>query len=381
MTPGAGNPIRVALVASTLGVGGAERVTADVLRRLSPARFDTRLFFLHEAGDTGRALFEAGFRGAERLARGRRDASALVRLVRRFHEFAPDVVVCLDHHNAMTLGRLAGIACGARAMVVASHATGLFGKAHMFGRSDRVLMAFTARVIAVSETHARFLRSREGLPVSSVTVIENGIDIGEFPPVDDVARAAARRSLGLDLSQPVILMIAAMRPEKAHESLLRAVASLRDRGRRATVLLAGDGERRGALEGLTASLALANDVHFLGIRRDVARLLHAADVVVLPSYGVVETLPLAVIEAMAVGIPVAASAVGSIPEIVRDGETGFLVPPGDDVALARCLTYILENPAASGRVGARGREMARGKYRIERTTARYEMLFEELVAA
>lgn len=375
------SPIRIALVASTLGVGGAERVTADVLRRLPRDRFDTRLYFLHEAGATGRALFEAGFRGGERIMRGDRDAAALWRLIGMFRRFSPHLVICLDHHDAMTLGRLAGIACGVRGTVVASHATGLVGRRRMFSVSDRVLMDFTSRVVAVSRTHARYLRAEEGLPVSTVTVIENGIDVDGFPPVDPAARAAARAALELGNEEFAILMVAAMRPEKAHESLLRAVSRLRSEGREVRALLAGDGERRGRLEALADSLGIAGNIRFLGVRRDVARLLHAADVVVLPSRGVVETLPLSVIESMAAGVPVVASTVGSIPEVVADGRTGFLVPPADDVALAARLAYILDHPGVARDVALRGRELARGRYRIERTVAGYETLFEELMAA
>ncbi len=372
--------IRVALVASTLGIGGAERVTADVIRRLPRDRFETRLFFLRDAGDAGRRLFEEGFAGIERIRNGA-TAASLYRMVRLFRSYRPDVVYCLDHHDAMTLGRLAGIASGARGMVVASHATGLVGRRTVFGVGDRVLMDFTARVVAVSETHARYLRTREGLSVTTVAVIENGIDVDRWPPVTAASRAEARTALDLAESDRVVAMIAAMRPEKAHEALLYATGALREAGLPVTVLLAGDGERRAALERLAGSLGVARDVRFLGVRDDVARLLHASDVVVLPSRNVVETLPLAVIEAMAVGVPVVASAVGSIPELVGDGETGLLMPPGDGVALAERLEYIFNNPARAAEMASRAQNRVRDRYRIEATAQRYGDLFEELVAA
>jgi glycosyltransferase involved in cell wall biosynthesis len=109
-------------------------------------------------------------------------------------------------------------------------------------------------------------------------------------------------------------------------------------------------------------------------------LLHAADVAVLPSHGVVETLPLAVIEAMAVGIPVVASEVGSMAELIRDGESGFLIPAADAVALAERLAHIFQDPAGARDMGTRGREVVRGRFSIERTVRSYETLFEELVA-
>ncbi|HEX5131855.1 MAG TPA: glycosyltransferase [Candidatus Krumholzibacteria bacterium] len=373
--------IRVALVASTLGVGGAERITADVLRRLPADRFRTQLYFLHAAGPVGRSLIADGFDGIERMAEGTHDVAALLKLARLFRRNRPDVVYCLDHHDAMTLGRLAGLASGARAMVVASHATGLVGKSHIFGPVDRMLMDFTGRVVAVSRTHARYLHEHEGLPISSVRVIENGVDAAAYPPVSDRSRAEARAELALGPDEHVIAMVAAMRPEKAHDVLLHALARMRDAGIHAAALLAGDGERRGALEKLADELGLAGSVRFLGVRGDVARLLHAADVVVLPSHAVVETLPLAVLEALAVGVPVVASAVGSIGEVIRDGETGCLIPPADAMALADRVTYILENREAALAMARRGMALVRDRFTIERTTRGYEALFSEMVAA
>ncbi len=376
----AGN-IRVALVASTLGVGGAERVTADVLRRLPADRFSVNLYFLHEAGPVGRALVAEGFTAVERIATGRSHPAALLHLARLFRNYRPDVVYCLDHHDAMTLGRLAGLACGARGMVVASHATGLVGRKGVFGGVDRMLMAFTERVVAVSGSHARYLHRHEGLPVSIVRVIENGIDLGAYPPVTEETRRTARRDLGVGDGERVVLMVAAMRPEKAHEVLLEAVLGLREDGMAVTALLAGDGERRGALEGMAQSMGIAERVRFLGIRSDVARLLHASDVAVLPSRAVVETLPLALIEAMAAGIPVVASAVGSVPEIIEDGETGLLIPAADAVALAERLAYVLGNRESAAAMAGRGRDAVRERFAIERTTEGYQLLFQELMAA
>jgi glycosyltransferase involved in cell wall biosynthesis len=377
--PDASAPTRVAVVASTFGVGGAERVTADVLRRLDRTRFHTELFFLHDAGVVGRELFADGFGGSERLAKRRRDRTAVVRLLAHFRSFRPHLVFCLDHHDAMTAGRLAGLATGARAMVVASHATRLVGRRRLFDVTDRLLMEFTRRVIAVSWTHAQHLRDREGVERERIAVIENGVDLAAWPPASQSIRLAARADLGLDEATPVVSMVAGMRPEKAHDVLLTAVARMKRDGRRVRVLLAGDGERRGALEALAVSLGIRADIEFLGVRRDVARLLHASDVVVLPS--VVEALPMALLEAMAAGTPVIASAVGSVPELVRSGETGLLIPPADEESLAGAIEYILEDGARADRMRTQARQLVAARYSIDGTAARYRDLFDDVMAA
>ncbi len=372
---------RIALVASTFGVGGAERVTADVLRRLDRDRFRTNLFFLHDAGAVGRELFAEGFGGCERLMKHRGDRRALARLVLHLRAFRPHVVFCLDHHDAMTLGRVAGLAVGARGMVVASHATGLVGRTRAFGVTDRLLMEFTRRVVAVSSAHARYLAAHEGIERDRIAVIENGVDLEAWPLCSRDDKRAARAELGFDAERALVLMVAAMRPEKAHDALLHAVALLKRDGRRVCAALAGDGERRTALESLAESLGVRDDVAFLGVRRDVARLLHAADAVVLPSHDVVETLPLSVLEAMAAGTPVIASAVGSVPDIVKDGETGLLIPPADAASLADRIGYILKDAARTNRMCVRAHDWVAARYTIEHTTARYQRLFEEVMAA
>ena len=125
----------------------------------------------------------------------------------------------------------------------------------------------------------------------------------------------------------------------------------------------------------------AGHVDFLGIRRDVARLLHASDVVVLPSHAMVETFPLSILEAMACGVPVVASRVGSVPDVVEHGVTGVLVEPGDAVALARAIAATLDDGAGSARMADAARERVETRYSIERTTEGYERLFDEVMTA
>jgi len=374
-----GSPARIAVVASTFGVGGAERVTADVLRRLDRSRFEARMFFLHDAGVVGRELFRDGFAGCERIMKRRGDRLAALRLVSHLRSYRPHVVFCLDHHDAMTMGRLAGLVSGSHALIVASHATSLVGKPRLFDPLDRLLMEFTRRVVAVSHSHAELLRRREGVERERIAVIENGIDLAAWPFVSEDLRAESRAALGLKEDEKVVLMVAGLRPEKAHEVLIAATARLQDRGRRIRVLLAGDGERRAAIESAAVALGVRASIEFLGTRRDIARLLHASDAVVLPSSA--EALPLSLLEAMAAGTPVIASAVGSIPEVVRDGDTGLLIPPGDDASLADRISVILDDEPGAAGLRTRARECVARRYSIDETAARYQTLFEEVMAA
>ena len=175
-------------------------------------------------------------------------------------------------------------------------------------------------------------------------------------------------------------MVAALRPEKAHEVLLDAVALMAAAGRRVRVVLAGEGPRRGALGQRAEALGINDRVDFLGIRRDVAQLLHASDVVVLPSHDVVETLPLSLLEAMACGIPVIASRVGSVPEVVIDGETGLLITPGNPAELGAAIAATLDDEAGARRRAELARERVETYYSVDRTASGYRQLFDEVMA-
>lgn len=376
---------RIAVVASTFGVGGAEIVTGNVLRRLPRDRHDVRIYFLHQAGVIGRDLFAEGFEGVEYLCRCRRDPAGAIRLAQCLRSFRPGLVWSLDHKDAMWLGRVAAMAARVPAAVIASHSTGLIdGRGRMqpsFGRRERVLMEFVSRLVAVSETHAGYLCDVTGISRSRVAVIENGIDLSQWPQAGARERANARAALGIDPAEQVVVMVAAMRPEKAHDALLRAIAALKHGGRRVRALLAGDGPLRDALVRDAEALGIRDQLDFLGLRRDVARLLHASDLKVLPSRAAVETLPLSVLEAMACGIPVIASRVGSLPEIVIEGETGRMIGPGDADALAKAIVASLDEDGATRRMALAARRRVEAQYSIERTTERYQRLFDEVMIA
>ena len=160
-------------------MGGSERVLSQVITRLPRDRFRVNVYFLREAGRVGRALFDAGISGAQRLQRHRYDPGTALRLSRHLRRDPPDVLFILDHHNAMLWGRVAALLNGVPRVVVASHATGLFGRRRNFRLTDRWLLEFTDRVVALSRAHASYLAETEGVPPGSITIIENGIPVDE----------------------------------------------------------------------------------------------------------------------------------------------------------------------------------------------------------
>ena len=165
---------------------------------------------------------------------------------------------------------------------------------------------------------------------------------------------------------------------KGINDLVRGVAECKTMRVGFDLSLVGDGPCRGELEGLVRSLDLSDEISFLGWREDVPALLMHADMYVLASY--TEGMPLSILEAMAAGLPVVATAVGGVPELVQDGVTGLLVPPRDPQALAGAMSRLVKDPALRRRMGEAGRRRVEEHFSFDRMVQQYEDLYRELLA-
>lgn len=236
--------------------------------------------------------------------------------------------------------------------------------------------------IAVSRGLCDKLVAR-GLAAERITVIPNGVDLSRFAP-DPVARERLRAELGLPAGARLAGLVARLHPVKGHplflEAAARVLARRQEEGFSDPVgfLVVGDGEPayRQELEALAGRLGLGDTVRFLGDRDDVPAILAGLDVAVLASQA--EGFPLAAIEALAAGVPLVATRVGSLPEIVRDGVDGILVPPGNPQALAAALSRLLSAPDLSRRMGEAARQAA-GRFSVEGFVERTSHLYGELL--
>jgi glycosyltransferase involved in cell wall biosynthesis len=229
----------------------------------------------------------------------------------------------------------------------------------------------TDAVVAVSRDTAR---QSPASAVVDVAVIYNGVD----PPAPKRTRAEARADLGLG-EGPVALHVANFLPVKGHDILMRALALVKERGVKLTVVTAGDGAERAPIEALASKLGLGPEhVRFLGFRSDVPDLLAAADFFVLPSR--MEGLPLAVLEAMSHGLPIVTTRIGGNPEVVTDGEHGLLVPIEDPAALAAALARFAEDPDLRRKLGEAGRARVAAEFSFTEMTRKYEAIYDRLLA-
>lgn len=215
-------------------------------------------------------------------------------------------------------------------------------KTRAYNYLDRWSHRGADRLVTVCGKFARDLEQIAGIPAERIAVEHMPLRTSTPVALEDAARL--RSSLGIETHQTVLLSVGRLSKEKGHAEFLRAAALLRDRGKRdLRIVLVGDGPERAALSGLCGELKLEDNVRFCGHQADVRPYYAIADLFVLPSH--TEGSPNVILEAIDAGVPVVATAVGGIPEIVENETSALLVSPHDPAALAGAIERLLENPA------------------------------------
>lgn len=235
----------------------------------------------------------------------------------------------------------------------------------------RFAMKFCSKVISVSHATAKWLVEERGLPADKITVIPYGVNIEVY---NNSRNGYLRPELGISAGVPVVGVVARLHPQKGHQYLIEAAKALVTRFKEIKIVLVGDGELREELEKAVAEAGLTETFMFLGFRSDVKDLLSMFDIFVLPS--LYEGLPNVVLEAMATSLPVVATSVDGTVELVDDGETGFLVPPRDSLALATKIGTLLENAELRKQFGQAGRKKVEEQYSLALQVRNFQDLYE-----
>ncbi|MFE7675883.1 glycosyltransferase [Streptomyces albidoflavus] len=365
-------PGRVCLMIGQLGLGGAEKQLVLLARELSARGVTTDLLVMFEKGPREAELLGTGVTVVELGFRGRRpflpclaaNVRAFARLVAHLRRTRPEVLTAFLFHAYLAAAPAARLA-RVPALVAGRRSLGHFKRGRRAALlAERLATRWTHAVVPNAEAVAEDVRRGEGVPEHKITVIPNGLAPEAFVP----ARPAT-----VETALPVVLCVANLSRHKGHRHLLDAVARLRGGPAECTLLLVGDGPERAALQEQAAALGI--DARFLGRRADTAPLRARADVVVLPSLE--EGMPNAVMEAMAAGRPVVATAVGGTPELLEG--RGLLVAPGRADALADALARVLTDPPLAARLGRDARDWARAHLDSATMADRYLTLYHHLL--
>ena len=371
--------LKVVLAESGETLGGTERVVWELATRLPRSRFEPEVWLPPAAGvDELAASLEARGVPVRRVAEvdSRWDLRGMMRTWRALRAAAPQLLHV--HHVWPAADRyLSAIAeaAGVPHLVVTEH---IVGVSHSDGqrRLKRRELARADAVTTVCGSVADSLARDYGVDRARLRVVPNGADLPDL----EAERPEARRlrdQFGAALLKPMWVCVARLEEQKGHAVLLDALAELHRRDLAFVCVLAGEGSLRAALERRVAELGLTECVAFLGRLEEAGPILLAADAVVLPSLW--EGLPLVLLEALARGRPVVASAVGGVPDVIEDGVTGRLVPAGDAAALAEALAGFHGRPDAALRLGREGEQRVREGFTWERVIEAFELVYDDVL--
>lgn len=356
--------------------GGPERQMVGLARSLPD---DVRTVFLtfEEQGRCRALLSELNKRGlqGESLEKNYPDVPGAVReLARKLRELRADVLCC-NGYKPDIIGLLAARQVGVPVVSISHGWTRVTWKVRLNEALDRLVLGWMDAVVCVSEAQAVKVR-RAGVPPQRVLVIRNAIGTEEISEFD---RAFRGQLEGAFCHRPRWIVGAAGRlsPEKGMDQLVQAANAVLARIPDVGFVVFGDGSQRKQLEDQIHGFGLQGKFVLAGFRSDLGRLWPCLDVAVLPSW--TEGMPVMVLEAMAAGVPVVATAVGGTPEVVDDGNNGYLVPPGSPIALADRIRDLLEDEVVRRAMGLAGQEKIRRDFTFTRQAEAYRNLFERLV--
>lgn len=365
--------IKILHVIDSLGWGGMERVVIDVANNLDRARFEQTICCISRRGEAA-GLLRDGVRCIDLGKGAQADYLIPLKLAQIIRRQQPNIVHSqswsgVDAAIAQTMTR------GAR-LIHSEHGRNL---PHIYAEplkrriARRCLYQKADAVFAVSTELRDYYCRETGFPAERMRVIPNGVDVRR---IDEANQVGVREELGIAIDNFVIGTVARLDATKDTMTLARAFARMRKHNS-LKLLIVGDGSERARLERFAAESGLNAAIIFTGARHDVPRLLSAMNVFALPSLS--EGLPITVLEAMAARLPVVATNVGALSELIQDGVTGFLVEPQQDEAMAERLIRLLTNREMAVAFGIEARHKVEREYSLDLMLRRYDDLYAFVV--
>ena len=368
-----GGRTRVLFLSHAYMVGGAEEMVLNLVRHL-PERFEPAVVSIHEAGPIGEEIARTGvpFKVLG-LKPGLLRPFDVLRLRDFLIECEPAIV-----HTFLLTGSLYGrfAAMMAHVPVIVGTEVNIYqNKKSSHARLERWLMRRTDAVVASAASVREFYIDQVKADPSKVEVIYNAVDWSQLQTT--MSREEFRASAGVPADVTVAGIIARLTAQKAHQVLFDAIAH--DAGlSKLHLLVVGDGELRAQLTARAVTLGIQGRVHFLGARRDLGNILASIDLFAMPSYW--EGLPLSMVLAMGAGLPVVASRVAGIPEVVKDGVSGLLVAPGDVADLAAALKRLVHDDTLRVLLGQEARAFVRPRFGVDGYVASVSAMYDRLLA-
>jgi glycosyltransferase involved in cell wall biosynthesis len=375
---------KIAYVIDGLGMGGAERLMVPILKHLSRTQFEAHVCALQskDGNPMAEEIRALGIPVECLEIKHLRDLNGLQRLIKYLKSVDADLV-----HTQLEFANILGN-ISAKYLHLPSVCTihvmpslDVKTKLKLHQRAEWLaLRHFCDHVISVSEEAREYYIQISGVAADRISTIYNGIDLSAFPGLNQgIERSEVRAELGIPTDAKVLTTVAVLRPPKGIHYMIQALPEVLASNPDAYYLVVGDGSHRNPLIEEVKKANVNDRVIFAGMRKDVTRLLAASDIFVLPT--LTEALPTVLAEAMAAKLPIIASRVGGIPEMINDGENGCLVEPQDLTGLAFACIHLLRDPEKRLIMGAAGWNIVNQKFNIERQVDKLEGLYLEQLNA
>ena len=376
-----GERTRLLWVIDSLNMGGAESLVIPFVRKHDRDRYDLHVCCLTSInGNPMEAEVRAqGVRVTNLEARSLRDTRAFRRLVGLIRTQTIDLIHAHLTYAAIwgaVASRVTGVPSVA-SLHVAPPARGSAAARDWIMR--HALQRWSERAIAVSDDLRGMYLSKSGLSASKTEVVHNGIDVERFAGDPQESRALITREFGIPAGARVLVAVSVLRPGKGIEVLLEAVRPVLASAPDVWLLILGDGPMADEWKALAGGIEGGERIRWGGFRRDVDAILPGCDVLVHPTLA--DAFPTVLLEAMAAGLPVIASRIGGVPEIVVEGVTGRLVPAGDAPMLTAAIDDVLDDPTAAVRMGREAREIARERFSTDAWITRLSRLYAAVLRA
>jgi glycosyltransferase involved in cell wall biosynthesis len=362
---------------SSSGILGAERVLLELAEHSKRAGLKVTIGVFENSQNPNMELAnygkEQGFDVQVFPCNGRFDKKT-IRMIKDYIDKA-GVQILHSHNYKSNFYAWRALSNNNIRWVVTKHGRRYGPKLLLYNFLDGFIVRHADRVIAVSKEIGRKARLA-GIAQEKILLIENGLNLERF--TTNTSPEAIKESLGIKKEALVVGTIGALTKEKGHQYLLRAALKVIRICPEAIFLLVGDGIERPSLEKTASSLGIKDSVIFAGMRKDVPEILSILNAFVLPSLN--EGLPMALLEAQGAQIPVVATRVGAIPDVLQNGVTGILIPPKDPQAIAEAIIMILSDKKLASGIAKKGFERVRDNFSSEKMASKYLSIYRELLS-
>jgi len=368
--------LNILFLVPSLNIGGAERHIYSLVLNLKKERFNPIIVCLYELGKVGSELIASGLEVHHGLMRHELDIPGALRILSIIKSKRIDIIYAIHSPLSLFWGTVWKRLAPVKSLITRVTSTRPIYNYKKIRIANLLFLPFVDRIICQADSHRERVMAIQRIDPRKIEVIYNGIDLRWFDNL--LNRSEMRVTQEIPRNQPIVGIVSRLRTEKGLSTFLESARIIHKSLKDIHFLIIGDGDQRGYLEKMAEDFMIYKNVHFLGEVINVAPFISLFDVGVTASAAAYEAFPNALLEYMAASKPVVATDAGSIPEVVVNNKTGFVIPAKDAKAMADAISRLLIDKKLAEEMGKAGRRRVEEKFTIEHMIKRYESLFEDL---